>query len=65
MSHCSWTRRTTCWTVRGAMYSAALNAMVVDAVRGKAPPFIKKVLGQLQREWQLLQRDQVAALRGA
>ncbi len=43
------------------MYSAQLEAQAVDAVRGKAPPFIKKVLGQLQREWQLLQRDQVAA----
>jgi DNA excision repair protein ERCC-2 len=43
------------------MYSAQLEASAVDAVRGKAPPFIKKVLGQLQREWQLLQRDQLAA----
>lgn len=43
------------------MYSAQLEASAVDAVRGKAPPFIKKVLGQLQREWQLLQRDQVVA----
>ncbi|MDM0075198.1 helicase C-terminal domain-containing protein [Variovorax sp. J2P1-59] len=43
------------------MYSAQLEAQAVEAVRGKAPPFIKKALGQLQREWQLLQRDQVAA----
>lgn len=43
------------------MYSAQLEVSAVDAVRGKAPPFIKKVLGQLQREWQLLQRDQLAA----
>lgn len=43
------------------MYSSELEAPALDAVRTTAPPFIKKALGQLQREWQLLQRDQLAA----
>ena len=43
------------------MYSAQLEAAAMDAVRGKAPPLIKKALGLLHREWQLLQRDQIAA----
>lgn len=43
------------------MYSAQLDAPALEAVRAKAPPPIRKSLGDLAREWQLLQREQVAA----
>ena len=43
------------------MYSAQLDATALETVRVKAPPPIRKSLGSLAREWQLLQRDQVAA----
>lgn len=43
------------------MYSAQLDAAALEAVRAKAPALLRKPLGGLAREWQLLQRDQVAA----
>lgn len=43
------------------MYSAQLEAPALEAVRAKAPPTIRKSLGNLEREWRLLQREQVAA----
>lgn len=43
------------------MYSAQLQIRTLDAVRGKAPPLIRKSLATLLREWHLLQRDQLAA----
>jgi DNA excision repair protein ERCC-2 len=43
------------------MYSAALDPQALTAVQRKAPSLVKRTLGKLQREWQLLQRDQVAA----
>lgn len=43
------------------MYSAQLDADTLGRVRAKAPPVVKRALGQLEREWQLLQRDQLAA----
>ncbi|RZL90136.1 MAG: ATP-dependent DNA helicase [Variovorax sp.] len=43
------------------MYSAELDGETIDGVRPGAPPIVKRALGALQREWQLLQRDQGAA----
>ncbi|HEY2255403.1 MAG TPA: ATP-dependent DNA helicase, partial [Variovorax sp.] len=43
------------------MYSAQLRALDADGVRRTAPAAIRKALAALERERQLLQRDQVAA----
>ncbi|MEJ8812054.1 helicase C-terminal domain-containing protein [Variovorax ureilyticus] len=43
------------------MYSAELASAAIDGVTEKAPVPIRKALRNLDREWRLLQREQVAA----
>lgn len=43
------------------MYSAELAASTIDIVTEKAPAQIRKALRNLDREWRLMQREQVAA----
>jgi DNA excision repair protein ERCC-2 len=43
------------------MYSAELASAAIDGVMEKAPAPFRKALGNLEREWRLLQREQVAA----